>query len=98
MISNVNKNVVFVKNIPSNIIEEAIFILKEDVSDTRIDDKLDIAKNEAEMILQDYIDNEIVSSLKKKNEVTNKKIKLKKALIIMLCAFALIIGVISKGI
>lgn len=98
MISNVNKNVIFVKNIPSNIIEEAIFILKEDVSDARIEEKLDIAKGEAEMILQDYIDNEIVNTLKSKNEEMNKNHKFKKAFIIAMCLTAIIIGIISKGI
>ena len=98
MISNVNKNVIFIKNIPSNIIEEAIFILKEDASETRVEEKLDIAKDEAEMILQDYIDKEIVNTLKNKNEKINKTNKFKKIFIVAICLFAIIIGRISKGI
>lgn len=96
MISNVNKNVIFVKNIPSNIIEEAIFILKEDSTETRVETRLDIAKNEAELILQDYVDNEIVSELKEKSAEENKKNKLKKIFIIAMCVLGILIGLISK--
>ena len=85
MISNVNKNVICVKNIPSNIIEEAIFILKEDVSENKGELRLDIAKGEAEMILQEYIENEIVDKLEDKVSNEKKNNKKKKIVCTIFC-------------
>ena len=96
MISNVNKNVIFVKNIPSNVIEEAIFILKEDVSDNKTELRLDIAKDEAELILQEYVDTEIVNDLKLKNSEEKKKRKLKSIFVIAMCMFGFLISLISS--
>lgn len=96
MISNVNKNVIFVKNIPSNIIEEAIFILKEDAGEVRFEEKIDIAKSEAELILQDYINDEIVNSLKNKNEEINKEQKIKKIFFVSIVIAVIVMGITSK--
>lgn len=72
MISNVDKNIIMIKDIPSNMIEEAIFILKENVSDKMIDAKIELAKSESELFLQNYIDEEISDSLQKKFEEDKK--------------------------
>lgn len=77
MISNVDKNVICIKNIPSNMIEEAIFILKENASDKMSEIQIELAKSESELILQSYIDEEVIKSLKDKTveEHKNKKVK-----------------------
>ena len=80
MISNVDKNVIMIKDIPSNMIEEAIFILKESVSDEMIDAKIELARAESELILQNYIEEEITDSLKKKTEILEEKRKKPKKL------------------
>ena len=81
MISNVDKNVIMIKDIPSNMIEEAIFILKESVSDEMIDAKIELAKAESELILQNYIEEEISTSLKKKTEAAKEKKKKSKKIL-----------------
>ena len=59
MITNVNKKVICVKDIPSNIIEEAIFILKTDVTKNQNEKiqkkRKEIITKEAESFLKDYI-------------------------------------------
>ena len=55
MTSNTNKNVICVKNIPSNIIEEAIFILKEDIDEETVNVRNEIARDEAEEFLSQYV-------------------------------------------
>ena len=79
MISNVDKNIIMIKDIPSNMIEEAIFILKENVSDNMLDAKIELAKSESELILQSYIDNELSDSLKKKVDDEKRKESNKKS-------------------
>lgn len=78
MISNVDKNVILIKNIPSNMIEEAIFILKENTSDKMSEIQIELAKSESELILQNYIDEEVIKSLKDKNNEEKKHKKFKK--------------------
>lgn len=59
MITNTNKKVICVKDIPSNIIEEAIFILKTDItsSSEKIEKKRkEIIESEAQNFLKDYMD------------------------------------------
>ena len=51
MITNTNKNIICVKDIPSNIIEEAIFILKPNVDEECVDMRKEIAREEAEEFL-----------------------------------------------
>ena len=95
MISNVDKNVIMIKDIPSNMIEEAIFILKENVSDKMLDAKIELAKSESELILQNYIDGEIEDSVKRKFEVEkgNKNNKNKKILAVILAiVFSIIVN------
>ena len=95
MISNVDKNVIMIKDIPSNMIEEAIFILKENVSDKMLDAKIELAKSESELILQNYIDGEIEESVKRKFEVEkeNKNNKNKKILAVILAiVFSIIVN------
>lgn len=82
MITNVSKNVICVKDIPSNIIEEAIFILKSD-RETRKNDKLkinrkEIATREAEDFLKDYMDKMEREEIyeKEKNSLAKKILKI----------------------
>ena len=59
MITNTNKKVICIKDIPSNLIEEAIFILKTDIdaSNEKLKKKRkEIIENEAESLLNDYMD------------------------------------------
>lgn len=97
MISNVDKNVILIKNIPSNMIEEAIFILKENTSDRMNEIQIELAKSESELILQNYIDEEVIKSLKDKTNEDKKSKKMKKIFIICLViAIFLIIKILLK--
>ena len=97
MISNVDKNIIMIKDIPSNMIEEAIFILKENVSDKMIDAKIELAKSESELFLQNYIDDEISDSLQRKVEFENKNKNKKKSQKIMALILAIIFSfIVSK--
>ena len=98
MINNVDKNVVLIKNIPSNMIEEAIFILKENTSDKMNEVQIELAKSEAELILQTYIDEEVTKSLKDKNVVEKKNEKIKKILIINICIIMFLLISVVKNI
>ena len=93
MISNVDKNIIMIKDIPSNMIEEAIFILKENVSENMIDTKIELAKSESELLLQGYIDNELCNSLKKKVEEDKRMQKKKKSNVIIATVLAIIFSV-----
>ncbi len=81
MISNTNKNVICVKDIPSNIIEEAIFILKSDVNDDFADIRKEIARDEAEEFVGDYVIN--IEKLHEENCKKKSKIDSKFALEIL---------------
>lgn len=95
MISNVDKNVILIKNIPSNMIEEAIFILKENTSERMSEVQIELAKSESELILQNYIDEEVIKSLKDKTMEEKKNKKVKKFLFFSICImFLLLIAVI----
>lgn len=98
MINNVDKNIVLIKNIPSNMIEEAIFILKENTSDKMNEVQIELAKSEAELILQNYIDEEVIKSLKDKNIVEKKNEKIKKILIINICIIMFLLISVVKNI
>lgn len=72
MITNINKKVICVKDIPSNIIEEAFFILKSEVNSpknekTKINRK-EIATREAEVFLEEYM-----KKFEKENQYKDKK-------------------------
>ena len=95
MISNVDKNVILIKNIPSNMIEEAIFILKENTSERMSEVQIELAKSESELILQNYIDEEVIKSLKDKTIEEKKNKKVKRFLFFSICImFWLLIAVI----
>lgn len=83
MITNTNKKVICIKDIPSNLIEEAIFILKTDIdaSNEKLKKKRkEIIENEAESLLNDYMDDVSDYDYEYENEneklnFRNKKIK-----------------------
>lgn len=83
MITNTNKNVICIKNIPSNLIEEAIFILKNDdvlENEKTKKKRKEIAECEAEIFLNEYI-NDISQHNVDCDEKKIKKIKMKTILI-----------------
>ena len=91
VITHINKNVVCIKDIPSNLIEEAIFILKTGTEG--IDKKWKKSKNE--IIVQesnDLIDDFMISFKKKKEEIKNRETAWRRK-ILMAIAIAGIIGV-----
>lgn len=91
MTSNTNKNVICVKDIPSNIIEEAIFILKEDIDEETVDIRKEIARDEAEEFLSEYVID--LESIHRKNRKLKKsKISLKQ---IMCGAVFCVIGLLG---
>ena len=96
MIDNVEKNIVLIKNIPSNMIEEAIFILKENASEKMSEVQTEIAKSEAELILQNYIDGEIIKSLKDKTKEMKKNNKMKKIFTINISIITILIILVIK--
>ena len=83
------KNMIVLKNLPSNIIEEAIVILKPNVklksmgvtknnkktNKTNLQNPKKYIINEAEMIVGNYISN--IENNKNKNMKTNKKMEMK---------------------
>lgn len=97
MITNINKKVICVKDIPSNIIEEAIFILKSDVSKNEKNQlkRKEIATKEVEYILNDYIEQmkkDEIEHRKRINSKNNKeKIFLMGTIILVICYLVSII-------
>ncbi|MBQ6860317.1 MAG: hypothetical protein IJO08_01565 [Clostridia bacterium] len=90
MITNTNKNIICVKDIPSNIIEEAIFILKPNVDEESVDMRKEIAREEAEEFLGEYVFD--LENLQRENKKQNKKINYKILFsAIALAVFGLII-------
>lgn len=74
MITNVSKKVICIKEIPSNMIEEAIFILKNDVPHSQNEKmknrRKEILEDEANFFLNDYmkiVENEKRQEKKKKH-------------------------------
>lgn len=88
MVNGISKKIVVIKNVPSNIIEEAILILKNDPEKTGGTNlKLDLSKKrtkwkneyllkEAEDIISDYIKQHNVKGVE--SFVKDKKVKLKQ--------------------
>ena len=98
MISNVDKNIIMIKDIPSNMIEEAIFILKENVSDKMVDAKIELAKSESELFLQNYIDEEISDSLQKKVQEDKKTKNKRKTNGIIAAVLAIVFSILVNKI
>lgn len=106
MEENNMKNIVVLKDLPSNLIEEAIVILKENVSMKNINKKKENVKvtirrklsskeyiiKEAESVVASYIAN---LEKPKQLEVTNNKIKKKYKNLQKLTAFFAVIAVLG---
>lgn len=83
MNTNVNKNVVCVKDIPSNVIEEAIFILKKENFGSK-NKKINLLREEiilkeSEELVKEYTEKFIKNEMEKQEEkrkINNEKIKL----------------------
>lgn len=89
MDKNQMKNIVVLKNLPSNLVEEAILILKsnkkartykyidkkENVNQSNSKNQKDYVIREAESVITNYI-NKIEKKSEKKTTITNKKYKM----------------------
>ena len=96
MNTHTNKKVVCVKDIPSNLIEEAIFILKSDVVEDKKGTRKEIILKETEELVREYSDEfdkiEIYEEEEKKiiNEF-KLKIVLSAILVVLVCYLVSII-------
>ena len=98
--SNVN-NVIFLKNVESNIIDEAFLILKDNVNANNITDnikennnvkKIDILK-EAEELVNQRLKQSDIKYEKFKTKKLEKKIKILKMLNIIFIVFTMILAI-----
>ncbi len=102
---NPMKNMIVLKNLPSNIVEEAFVILKENVKihtveiadkkgskEKRQVSKQDSIIKEAEMLISQYVDslNEKESKTKNENKKMLDKYKKMKAITIFLSIFSIL--------
>ena len=94
MNTHTNKKVVCVKDIPSNLIEEAIFILKSDVVDDKNSKtkgaRREIILKETEDLVREYSDEFDRMEIEEENEkvITNEfkmKIVLSAVLVVLVC-------------
>ena len=94
MITRVSKNVVCIKNIPSNLIEEAFFILKstnEEQDDKLLGRKEEIITSE----INEFINECVVKFQKEKEEAKKKKTECKKRLTRIKTNAIMIIGMVT---
>ena len=96
MITNTNKKVICIKDIPSNLIEEAIFILKTDIdaSNEKLKKKRkEIIENEAESLLNDYMDDvsDYDYEYENENEIEKLNFRNKKIKAILITVSAVIV-------
>lgn len=101
------KNMIVLKNLPSNIVDEAMVILKPNIKLKSLDtaeknknaktintkDQKKYIINEAEMIVSNYISS--IENNKKKSAKTNKKIETKYKRLKMISIFLGIMFVVS---
>ena len=90
MITNISKKVICVKDIPSNIIEEAFFILKSEANSSKNEkikvNRREIATKEAEVFLEEYM-----KKIEKEKQYKDKKSTLMSKIFgILLIAIGLI--------
>lgn len=90
MNTHTNKKVVCVKDIPSNLIEEAIFILKSDVIEDKRGIRKEIILKETEELVREYsdeFDNMEIDDEEEKNIKTDLKLKivLSAILVVLVC-------------
>ena len=71
MISNISKNVICVKELPSNLIEEAFFILK--MSENKLDDKYEKKRKEIIMAEINEMIKEYSAKFQSEKEIQKKK-------------------------
>ena len=89
MITHINKNVICIKDIPSNLVEEAILILKTDMENSN----KRILKSKNEIIMQES--NELISDFmlnyeKRKKEVAFQKMIWKKRILMSIVMIGLV--------
>ncbi len=89
MTTNTSKNIICVKDIPSNIIEEAIFILKPDVDESYVDIRKEIAKDEVEEFVGEYVFD--LENMQRENRKLKKKVNYK----ILFSVIAVLFGLVA---
>ncbi|MBQ9267797.1 MAG: hypothetical protein IJ217_05955 [Clostridia bacterium] len=93
MLTRLSKNVVCIKDIPSNLIEEAFFILKESSGETEgkyTSKRKEIVMSEINEMINDYaqkIQNEKNEQRKKEIEARDKLRKVKLKTLVIAAAF-----------
>jgi len=90
MVTKLNKNVLLIKNVPSNLIEEVVVILKTEEKNIKNKTK-EILMLEAKEIINDCtlkLQNEYEIERKKEREIENKR-KRQKANVVALGGFLL---------
>lgn len=90
MNTHTNKKVICVKDIPSNLIEEAIFILKSDVVEDKKGTRKEIILKETEELVREYSDefsNMEIETYEEKNIKSDFKLKvvLSAILVVLVC-------------
>lgn len=81
MISNLNKNVICIKNIPSNLIEEAFFVLKinkNELNEVKEQKRKLIIMNEINEIIKEYSGKFQIEKDKQRKKESEKRSHLKK--------------------
>lgn len=89
MTTNTSKNIICVKDIPSNIIEEAIFILKPDVDESYVDIRKEIAKDEVEEFVGEYVFD--LENMQRENRKLKKKVNYKILFSVIAILFGLVV-------
>ena len=97
MNTSTNRKVVYIKDIPSNLIEEAIFILKSDIEETD-DQKINLMRNEiilkeTEDLVKEYEDEYDlieIEEAKSSNIINNFKLKMVLIGVLVACTGYLI--------
>ena len=96
---NMGKKIICVKDIPSNLIEEAIFILKPNAVENKkvtIEEKFkEIVLGETEDITNEYINRIQEEKLSEKNKADAKKRELKKEVLYVTGLFIILFICIS---
>lgn len=85
MIMHMGKKIICIKDIPSNLIEEAIFILKSNAVENKNvkfeSKKKEIILDEAEEIVEEYVEKIQQENANENNKILNNNIQSKKELI-----------------
>ncbi len=94
MISNLNKNVICIKDIPSNLIEEAFFVLKinkNELDESKESKRKIIIMNEINEIIKEYSGKFQIEKEKQKKKECEKTTRIKRAKLNILLSIGLFV-------